>query len=53
MELGNLEMQIIDPLSNPIWVEKFVNIRKHIEQLERYRLSHMMESQNVTLKTQF
>ena len=41
MELENLEMQIIDLQSYPIWVEKFVNMRKHIQQLECYRLSHV------------
>lgn len=45
MELENLEMQIIDMQSNPIWVEKFVSMRKHIEQLECYRLSQDEESE--------
>ena len=31
MELENLKMKIIDLQSNPIQVEKFVNMRKHIQ----------------------
>ncbi|XP_055380766.1 zinc finger BED domain-containing protein 5-like [Condylostylus longicornis] len=41
MRLDNLEMQIIDLQSNPIWVNKFVNMRKLVEDLESHR------SQNV------
>ncbi|XP_025203226.1 zinc finger BED domain-containing protein 5-like [Melanaphis sacchari] len=38
MELENLEMQLIDLQTNPIWTNKFVNMRKRIEELERHRI---------------
>ncbi|XP_055373619.1 larval serum protein 2-like [Condylostylus longicornis] len=41
MRLDNLEMQIVDLQSNLIWVNKFVNMRKLVEDLETHR------SQNV------
>ncbi|KAE9536184.1 hypothetical protein AGLY_007407 [Aphis glycines] len=38
MELENLEMQLIDLQTNPIWTNKFVNMRKRIEELKRHRI---------------
>lgn len=38
MELENLEMQLIDLQTNPIWTNKFVNMRERIEELERHRI---------------
>lgn len=38
VQLKNLEMQLIDLQTNPIWTEKFVNMQKHIEELERHRI---------------
>ena len=38
MGLENLEMQLIDLQTNPIWTNKFVNMRERIEELERHRI---------------
>jgi len=38
MELENLEMQLIDLQTNPIWTNIFVNIRERIEELKRHRI---------------
>jgi len=38
MGLENLEMQLIDLQTNPIWTNKFVNMRERIKELERHRI---------------
>lgn len=39
MELGNLEMQLIDSQTNTIWTNRLIlDIRERIEELERRRI---------------
>ena len=37
LDLKDLEMQLLDFQSNPVWKNKFVNLRAHLEDLERER----------------
>lgn len=46
MGLENLEMQTIDLQSNPIWTQKFVDMRKDIEKLEHRRMSQDREPES-------